>query len=437
MGEDAELDDLPGANPSRAQRAKLLSGAALVVVAVAAVLYARPALPTGAPAPAPAPRFQLDAVDFVSPTTGWVLEDLDDFEFAVLATTDGGRHWKPQLLEPTVLQGEYMRFFDARHGVVATVGGEPFVYATADGGATWRRDVVYDPNSFGISASFADPLHGWELIGVGPDVPLASPVLVRTADGGRTWTRLGAVPAKAQPFAVAFSDDRHGWLDTVSHSPVAYATDDAGATWHAVSLPKPRDGWPVPNGVFFVALRPTAQDGVVASVVNSVAVSGRNPGLDVLAYPPLTVRTFDGGAPVEYEYGTLVDTPFSGVTTANRPGINGGSLQAANQTVMRSTDGGDSWTVVTPPSPGGTLGFAGPRDWWWIGPNVLSTTHDGGLSWTQVQSIDLPQPSSGSLVVLDPEHAWVTGTARGSTLLYTTVDGGAHWTAVALPSLNL
>ena len=123
MGEDEE-PGLTAGNPSRAARAKLLSAVSLAVVAVACIAYVRPTLqPAAAPALPAGPQFQLDAVDFVSASTGWVLEDLDDFQFAVLGTTDGGRHWKPELLEPSVSQGEYMRFFDAQHGVVSTPGG--------------------------------------------------------------------------------------------------------------------------------------------------------------------------------------------------------------------------------------------------------------------------------------------------------------------------
>jgi photosystem II stability/assembly factor-like uncharacterized protein len=440
MGDD-EGQDLLEHNPSRAHRAKLLSGVSLTVVAIACILYLRPSLqPAVAPAPAvPASngQFQLDAVDFINPSTGWILEDLDDFQFAVLGTVDAGQHWRPELLEPTILQGEYMRFFDAEHGVVSTVGGDPQVYTTQDGGRHWRRHVVNEPDAFAISASFSDPLHGWELMGAGSVVPSTSPVLMRTSDGGATWKRLGAtVPAMAQPFAVSFGDPMHGWLDTVADTPVAYSTEDGGATWHAVTLPTPLRGWPVAHGQYFVAVRPVLGGGLVASVVNAAHVSGHASGLDVLGYPPLTVRTFDGGGAVVYVYSTFVDSPFSGVATDNRPGPQA-QLQAANQTVMRSVDGGHSWTVVVPPSSGGTLGFAGSLEWWWVGSDAMAITHDGGVTWSPVRIETLDQPVPGSLVLLDAKHAWVGAVVKGGTLLYSTSDGGARWSLVSLPTLKL
>src|SRR5689334_11755998 len=141
MAEDEE-PGLVSENPTRARRAKLLSAVSLVVVGIACLVYIRPSLLPSATPASVAPQkatFQLDAVDFVNPTTGWVLEDLDDFQFAVLGTRDAGRHWAPLLVEPSVLQGEYMRFFDDRHGVVATAGGEPLLYTTDDAGVHWIR----------------------------------------------------------------------------------------------------------------------------------------------------------------------------------------------------------------------------------------------------------------------------------------------------------
>ncbi len=133
----------------------------LVVVAIAGVAYLRPALlPAQTAAPA-ASGLQLAAGDVVGPAPGWVLADLDDQEFAVLSTSDAGRHWRTQLLQATLRQAEYMRFFDRSHGVVVTVGGQPVVFATQDGGTTWSRHVVADLSSYAISASFGDALHGW------------------------------------------------------------------------------------------------------------------------------------------------------------------------------------------------------------------------------------------------------------------------------------
>ncbi len=433
MGEDDESG--LSEDPSRARRAKAVATLSLIVVAVACVAYLRP---SAGPAPNPAatsPGFQLDAVDFVSPSAGWVLADLDGSQFAVLATTDAGRHWTTQLVAPSMRQGEYMRFFDARDGVVVTAGGDPVAFATRDGGATWARSEVFDVNSFAISASFSDPQHGWVLMDAGDGVPLRATALMRTVDGGATWTRLGeTVVTLAQPFALTFTDAQHGWLDAVAPSAVAYATSDAGDSWHAVALPSPKDGWPTPRGSYFVAIRSTLEGGLVASVVNSTHVNGRNAaGSAVLSYPPLTVKTYDGGGPVVYVYGTFADTAYAGEATSNRSGPSQ-QAQAPNQVVMTSLDGGASWRVVAPPASGGTIGFASSVNWWWVGPGQRATTFDAGATWSPVTAGQLSDPVPGSLVVVDDHHAWISAMRNGMPFLFTTSDAGAHWSVVALPA---
>jgi photosystem II stability/assembly factor-like uncharacterized protein len=436
MGPDEEAE-LSG-SPSRTRRAKTLVAISLAVVVIAGAAYLRPAFLPAAATPVPAaPGLQLDAVDFIDPSTGWVLADIDDRQFAVLSTKDAGRHWSTELLQATLRQGEYMRFFDRNRGVVVTVGGEPVTFTTQDGGASWTRHEVADVSSFAISASFADPLNGWVLLDSGDGLPLDTTSLVHTVDGGVTWTRIGeTLTTLAQPLAVTFSDAQHGWLDAVAPSAIAYTTSDAGSTWHSVALPSPMGGWPVPRGSFFVAVRSTLDGGLIASVVNSATANGRNAsGISVLGYPPLTVKTYDGGSPVVYVYSTFADTASVTFGSEHRPGPIG-QLQAANQVVMSSLDGGSSWNVVLPPAGGGTMGFAGARDWWWVGPGIRATTHDGGATWTPATAGQLAQPLAGSLVVLDERHAWITALTGGAASLFTTSDGGDHWTAVELPSVR-
>jgi hypothetical protein len=421
------------ADPSRSRRAKALSVLSLAIVAIAAALYIRPSLQA---ATAPSPRsngalgYQLDAADFVDPSTGWVLIDLDSSQFEVLATQDSGRHWKRQLTASSTRPGEYMRFFDARQGVVVSVGGEPVAYSTRDGGLTWSHHVVFDVNSFAISASFADPLHGWVLMDPGDGVPMSATALVRTSDGGVTWTRLGeTVTTVAQPFAVMFSDAWHGWLDAVASSPVAYATSDGGESWRPVALPKPAAGWPVPLGWYFVAVRPTLGGGLVASVVNAAHVSGRDAsGAAVLSYPPLTVRAFDGGSAILFVYSTFADLGFGGLNAESRPA-------PARQILMSSLDGGGTWHVVSAPGAGGAIGFASALQWWWVGPGQTATSVDGGATWSPVQAGEIAQPVAGSLVVIDPDHAWVIAVVKSTPTLFSTADSGNHWKVVKLPAV--
>jgi photosystem II stability/assembly factor-like uncharacterized protein len=439
MGADEESASV-GSGASRARRAKALSVLSLAVVAVAAAVYIRPTLQPAAlasPRPAAAPGFQIEAVDFVNATTGWVVADLDNARFRVLATIDGGMHWRSVLTETSSRPGEYLRFFDPQNGVVVTPGSDPAIYSTANGGATWTLHTVFSPNAFVLSASFADRLHGWVLIDPQWGVPLSAVGLMRTQDGGATWTWLGEdFTTAVQPFAVAFTDAEHGWLDAVAPAPVAYATSDGGASWRPIALPTPRGGWPVPSGWYFVAVRPTVAGGLIASVVNAAHVNGRDAsGAAVLNYPPLTVRAYDGGSAVVYVYSTLADSAFAGINAESRPGPFG-AIPPAAQVLMSSLDDGLSWRAASAPSAGGTLGFASALDWWWIGPGKVATSGDAGASWSAVEDGKIEQPVAGSLVVVDAAHAWLIALVKSAPILFSTADSGGHWSVVKLPAVS-
>src|SRR5579859_1121708 len=214
--EPDEEAGFPG-NPSRARRAKALGALSLVVVAVACAAYLRPSLQPASSLPAPSANYQLDAVDFVDPSTGWVLADLDTAAFAVVSTKDAGRSWVTRLVSPSSRHGEYMHFFDRSAGVVVAIGAEAAVFVTRDGGAHWTRRGVDAGDVYVTSASFVDPMHGW-LLGIGAvSTGFGSTVLMSTVDGGATWKDLGAAAVPpVQAFAVSFTDQRNGWLDARS-----------------------------------------------------------------------------------------------------------------------------------------------------------------------------------------------------------------------------
>ena len=437
-----EPDDEPGfvGRPWRARRAQAVGAVSLLVIAAACIVYLgpflNPAAPPAVPAPGQATGYQLDAVDFVDPATGWVLAHLDNSTFTVMGTTDAGRTWSPRLTEPSSRPAEYMRFFDHRSGVVVALGPSAVMYVTGDGGARWTAKPMAGMGYL-IAASFVDPAHGW-VMRYGPaGADAGATELLATADGGDSWHDLGSpVGPDAQAFAVAFSDRSHGWLDSVAAGPYAYTTSDGGRTWHAVALPAPSSGWPAPHGSYFVAARPTA-GGVVVTVVNSQHINGRNAaGTTILSYPPLTVRTFDGGSPVEYVYTTLVDSAIDGLILAsNRPGPGTFQVQPANQIGFRSTDGGATWSSFAPPAPGGTIGYADATSWWWVDSGVSARTADGGRSWSPTRPDPVSNPVPGSLIVLDSDHAWLTAMdERGGLLLFTTSNGGVSWAAVRLPA---
>jgi photosystem II stability/assembly factor-like uncharacterized protein len=145
----------------------------------------------------------------------------------IWSTRDGGRSWELRKTLPmTVLTG--IAADDAASFWVvgwSTQTGDPLVFASRNGGATWRRlRVDVPPGEPGA-------LQARQIACAGDDrlwITCAAGVIA-TADGGKTW-EVQEVPA-GQPLAVAAADAEHV-LATTEGQPIL-ATSDGGATWRA------------------------------------------------------------------------------------------------------------------------------------------------------------------------------------------------------------
>ena len=119
-------------------------------------------------------------LSFPTAKTGWALRYNTS---VLLRTTDGGKHWTPQMKG---LQQRFkdMDFVSAKTGWVTGAAGA--AYRTTDGGATWSFQQL--PTSEVLAAvDFIDTQRGW--------VTAASDWgedngLFRTSDGGSTWKQV-------------------------------------------------------------------------------------------------------------------------------------------------------------------------------------------------------------------------------------------------------
>ena len=446
--QEPEPEPLPESpsKPAHLRRALTLIAVSLLAISATGVAYLHPSLPGSASgagratSPISQAGYQLAAVDFVSPASGWVVATFDSGDFTVLHTSDAGDHWARQLSGPTHGHGAYVHFFDASRGLLALIGARPLIYWTTDGGESWRPQVALNAAANVLSLSFVDPEHGWLLIQESKPTP-GPAKLYRTVDGGGSWSNLGepTLPSD-QPYRVQFADRNSGWLDSLSPSPYAYKTLDAGVTWRRLPLSRPQGEWPA-SGQFFVAAQPTQGVGVVVTVVNFPSIVGRSGiGELVLGYPPLTVRAYDGGLNITHSYAIFADAiPGSDLTSASRRIASGmwGPLDAPNQVQLGSMDGGATWSAIAPPTDPGSIGYSDSQNWWWIGSGAWSTSSDGGTTWSPYRNLGVPPPLPGSLQVLDRSHAWFAAMAGPRPVLEATNDGGVHWRMVMLPSMTL
>jgi photosystem II stability/assembly factor-like uncharacterized protein len=138
---------------------------------------------------------------FTSPERGWVVGGHTDAAVptrqnvkpVVLFTADGGRTWVNRVanLQAQLPQGEWgwkIQFLNDRVGFVSlenfTAGA---ILKTTDGGMTWERLPVNDPqrNANLEGVGFLDENHGW--VGGWGDKDFQRLSTSETVDGGRTW----------------------------------------------------------------------------------------------------------------------------------------------------------------------------------------------------------------------------------------------------------
>jgi len=333
--------------------------------------------------------YQLEGVDFVNATTGWFVAKFDSGRFALLHTGDAGRTWTTSLPATPISAASYMRFFDSSHGVFALLGNQPLTFQTSDGGRTWSSQATVNSSAYVQSVSFIDPRHGWLLARstTNPD----DIQLLRTADGGTTWANLGL--AGVQRAA--------GRIGCSSWTPPSDARHRVGQAARVQEHRRRREldtgptpgaqRWMAATGQFFVAAQATHGAGVVATVVNFVPYVGRTGvGEQVIAFPPLTVRAFDGGLPVVVPLRDFRRRhPRLDLRKAATGSTSGRYAQAyaPNQVQLGSLDGGLTWKVIEPPAGAGAIGYSDARNWWWIGSGMWSRSSDGGATWTVARNI--------------------------------------------------
>jgi photosystem II stability/assembly factor-like uncharacterized protein len=242
-------------------------------------------------APGAYPPIQLQAIDRL---TAWVLlPTCVGCRAELRRTVDGGSSWTTVVTAPIVA----MRFVSATRGWIAVQpSSRADVELTTDGGATWTTRAhtesgsVISVEAAGTSAwvltreggycsastctryaltrttdmgvTWADlgnpkpdntPCSGGHLVGplfvsgslgwfaenTGAGGARASTGWLQSGDGGRTW-KCSAAPSQVE--SVSAADSRHLWATMrrpgESTSSVLLASDDGGATWRSVGLPR-------------------------------------------------------------------------------------------------------------------------------------------------------------------------------------------------------
>ncbi len=293
----------------------------------------------------------------------------------------------------------------------------------------WEIVLDRPTPSFG-GIDFPSSEEGWLVAGAG---------LLRSTDGGGTWSE--AAPLSG--IDVDFADPNHGWL--VGYDGSIYATSDGGERWHVQE-----SGTRVHLG-----------DVLAVSAQEAWAVGAGEGFSDVIVLPqPAALRhTTDGGAtwqqvelPPNTWFREITFVAQHGWLLGDRcekpPDVPYCQYSSAPATLLRSTDGGATWSPVDL-SPDvhlqHDLVFVDEQQGWAIGsvdategpfPAVFKTT-DGGVTWEELPLIAQHFEDYLDLAFQNASTGWLlvqrfTPPGNGELEIRKTTDGGATWSTRAL-----
>jgi photosystem II stability/assembly factor-like uncharacterized protein len=333
---------------------------------------------------------------------------IDDIQFAPNGR-DGSMEWSEggatlvspgQPLPPsqTTVRKTYVTHDGGNHWILASVTSQPNPPKGAPQPTYYPGQTVYLPNG----------KEGWQL--PTPSDRTADTPVMHTTDAGATWTRIGTLPAAIAEGQLSFSDSRTGFLTFSANRSFAwdgegrplpavvppallYVTHDGGVTWRTpvLSLPAAASsrnmvtglGQPVmldaSHGLLPLQLTsaPTAPNGFTspnagappASFVLKTADGGDHWGIltSVSGTPSdgnLLFMSFDHW--LIGKGGFLSETTDGGKTWSKPRRVLADGLelslaswdytppsviwaQVGAGSLIRSIDGGQHWTAVTPP----------------------------------------------------------------------------------------
>ncbi len=337
--------------------ARVLLTAALLA-STAASAQSWQAVPSGTGAELRGLSVVSDKVAWASGARGTVLRTVDGVNWQAMAVPEADK-----------IDFRDIQAFDARTAIVmgAGPGAASRIYRTEDGGASWR---LVTTNA--VAEGFWDAMAFWDkdngiLFG---DPVKGSFQVYTTNDGGRSWQEVASKGIEAMPNEGAFAasgtcltvaGSSDAWIATGgSATSRVFHSADRGKTWRASSTPIPAGG--AARGVFSVAFLNGKEGFAAGGDYKETRMAGTNG-----AY------SSDGGAswtPVQ-----VAPAGYMSVVVPV-PGAPRALVAAGLAGSGYSLDAGRNWTELDK-TPMNTVGFAGPKQGWAVGPKGLLMKYAG------------------------------------------------------------
>lgn len=302
--------------------------------------------------------------------------------------------------------------------------------AAASAAGEWRTFTTEAYRGKRDSISFVDENHGWYGTGAGD--------LFATKDGGATWEKVASRPGSFVR-AVGFVDRQNGFIGNigtdyypgVTDTTPLYRTRDGGRTWEAVDT-----GEATIKGVCAIdilTVKRIYQGTLVPRTV--IHAAGRVGG------PTGMLRSVDGGATwsvidMSAHAGMILDVKFFDEMTGLVFAATNADPAQAEGLVLRTTDGGKTWTEVYRSGrkfeliwkasfpEGSETGYATVQSY---DPEratqLVIRSDDKGKTWREIEMAQDKTARQFGIGFVSKDVGFV-GTAAGG---FATRDGGVTW----------
>ena len=310
------------------------------------------------------------------------------------------------------------------------LAAQPAATAAAPGQSEWQTFATEAYRGKRDSISFVDATHGWYGTGAGD--------LFRTTDGGASWQKIASRPGTFVR-AVGFVDRRNGFIGNigtdyypgVTDTTPLYRTRDGGVTWEAVDT-----GEATIKGVCAIDILRTRriyQGELQPRTV--IHAAGRVGG------PTGMLRSVDGGdtwsvIDMSAHAGMILDVTFFDENTGLVFAATHPDPAQAEGLVLRTKDGGKTWKEVYRSgrkfeliwkasfAAGGDTGYATVQSY-----DPARATHlvirsdDRGRTWREIEMAQDASARQFGIGFVNADVGFV-GTAAGG---FATRDGGKSW----------
>lgn len=374
---------------------------------------------------------------FVDKTAGWAIGQAERETTSgvqpyvkILHSEDGGQSWDVQWEDQVDLSSGYELWFQDTTRGYALISGK--LFSTSDGGKQWSP-VLFGVDDFTPQhMSFVNADTGWVIgrierknrtessPGQHPETTL---VVLQTIDAGKHWRQQFAQNYSTGPVGSAdidFVDAATGWFlmsDFATMTGDLYYTSDGGREWKKIN--KVKSARPTPGEIDFV----TRETGWIPLDVGAGPISG---GL---------MLTRDGGKNFNLvesrgETSSAREVDF----ISDQQGWAVGNTPNQGDYLIRTTDGGQTWTQVYPGiRPAKDISFVDNEHGFGLGQlsdsGALLYTANGGDAWQNIYSFS-EKFYPGMLSFVNRDIGWVLASTIGSnkTAILKTTDGGNIWT---------